>query len=181
MANAGIIQVKPVLDITEADFERMFAVNVFGVRNCYDAAARQMMQQGTCGPTDPGKLIGAASIAAFKPGLLLAHYSASKWAVRGLTHAYALELAQHHITANAFAPGIVGTHMWDLIDTGFAERRQRPSGGGETPRETSVRDTALRRISVPEDVARLVSFLASSDSDFVTGQTQVVDGGIVYT
>lgn len=110
----------------------MFAVNVFGVRNCFDVAAKQMMRQGTCGPEDPGKLIGAASIAAFKPGMLLSHYSASKWAVRGLTHAYALEMAPHNITANAYAPGIVGTNMWDLIDSGFA--KLLPGGpGGETP------------------------------------------------
>lgn len=78
IANAGIAQVKALLDLTEEDLRRMFEVNVFGVYNCYVSAARQMISQKT-----PGKLIGCASIVAFKPFPLLSHYSASKWAVRG--------------------------------------------------------------------------------------------------
>ena len=74
VANAGIAQVKALLDLTEEDLRRMFEVNVFGVYNCYAAAARQMIQQKT-----PGKLIGCASIVAFKPFPLLSHYSSSKW------------------------------------------------------------------------------------------------------
>lgn len=78
-----------------------------------------------------------------------------------------------------YAPGIVGTAMWDLIDATLADRAGVPRG---SMMEKYVKEgTALGRVSVPEDVAKLVSFLASSDSDFITGQTQVVDGGIVYT
>jgi NAD(P)-dependent dehydrogenase (short-subunit alcohol dehydrogenase family) len=162
----------------------MFAVNVSGVQNCYAEAAKQMISQGTCKPDAPGKILGAASIVAFKPFPLLSHYSASKWAVRGLTQAYAMELAEHNITVNAYAPGIVGTGMWELIDEGLA--RKKALAGGEIRKgavmEKMVAElTALGRVSVPEDVANLVSFLCSSDSDFVTGQTQVVDGGIIFT
>lgn len=107
VANAGIAQVKGLLDLTEQDFRRMFEVNVFGVNNCYASAARQMISQGS-----GGKILGAASIVAFKPFALLSHYSSSKWAVRGLTQAYAMEMATHKITVNAYAPGIVGTAMW---------------------------------------------------------------------
>lgn len=78
VANAGIAQVKALLDLSEEDMRRMFEVNVFGVFNSYTAAARQMIEQG-----HGGKLIGCASIVAFKPFPLLSHYSASKWAVRG--------------------------------------------------------------------------------------------------
>ena len=179
VANAGIAQVKPVLDITEADLERMFRVNVLGLHNSYAAAARQMMSQKSFRPDRPGKIIGAASVAAFKPTPLLAHYTASKFAVRGLTQGFAIELAPHNITVNAYAPGIVGTAMWDLIDEEMAKQKGVPKG--EVLRQMVHDSTALGRVSVAEDVAKLVSFLASSDSDFVTGQTQVVDGGIVYT
>ncbi|CAJ2505418.1 Uu.00g128120.m01.CDS01 [Anthostomella pinea] len=179
VANAGIAQVKALLDLTEQDFRHMFEVNVFGVQNCFAEAAKQMISQGNCVPDRPGKLISAASIVAFKPFPLLSHYSASKWAVRGLTQAYAMELAEHNITVNAYAPGIVGTAMWELIDAQMAEKKGMRKG--EVIKKMVHEQTALGRVSVSEDVAKLVSFLASSDSDFVTGQTQVVDGGIIYT
>ena len=168
---------KPLLDLTEEDMQRMFSVNVFGVHHCYSAAARQFIKQGKLSPdkdhrpTPVYKIIGAASIVAFKPFPLLSHYSASKWAVRGLTQAYAMELAEHGITVNAYAPGIVGTAMWDLIDEKLAERSGAEKG---TMIRKYVGDlTALGRVSTAEDVAGLVGFLASKDSDFVTGQTQV--------
>jgi NAD(P)-dependent dehydrogenase (short-subunit alcohol dehydrogenase family) len=90
IANAGIAQVKALLDLTEEDFQRMFSINVFGVQNCYAEAAKQMISQGNCTAERPGKIIGAGSIVAFKPFPLLSHYSAAKWAVRGLTQAYAM-------------------------------------------------------------------------------------------
>lgn len=216
VANAGIAQVKGLLDLTEADFDRMVAVNLTGVHNCYAEAALQMLSQeqeqegqpegGSTSTTDApasaprGKLIGAASIVAFRPMALLGHYSATKWAVRGLTQAYAMELAGRGITANAYAPGIVGTAMWDRIDEGLAavqaaqtdeqgqggsvmkgEEKKKKKNKGDMMRKYVQERTLLQRASVPEDVAKLVSYLASSDSDFVTGQTQIVDGGIVFT
>lgn len=169
----------------------MVAVNLTGVHNCFAEAALQMVGQGTCGPDAPGKLIGAASIVAFRPMPLLGHYSATKWAVRGLTQAYAMELAEHSITVNSYAPGIVGTAMWEKIDAGLAAAKQAGEQAGEqgagTVRKGDMMKrlveerTLLQRASVPEDVAKFVSFLAGSDSDFVTGQTQIVDGGINFT
>jgi NAD(P)-dependent dehydrogenase (short-subunit alcohol dehydrogenase family) len=182
IANAGIAQVKALLDLTEQDFDQMLAVNLTGVHNRYAEAALQMIDQGTCKPDAPGKLIGAASIVAFRPFALLGHYSATKFAVRGLTQAYAMELADRHITVNAYAPGIVGTAMWDKIDAGLAAKTGDASvKKGDMMKRYASAGTLLQRVSVPDDVAKLVSFLASSDSDFVTGQTQVVDGGIVLT
>lgn len=182
VANAGIAQVKPILEVTEEDFQRMMSVNVAGVHNCYLEGARQMIDQGTCKADLPGKLVGAASIVAFKPTPLLGHYSASKWAVRGLTQVYAMELAEHNITVNAYAPGIVGTGMWEQIDAQLAAKKgDKNIKKGDMFKEYVERWTLLKRPSVPEDVAKLVSFLASSDSDFITGQTQVVDGGIVFS
>lgn len=102
---------KPVLELTEHDVEHMFSVYLFGVFNCYQVAPKKMIKQGT-----KGKLIGAPSIVAYRPFSLLSPYHVSKWAVRGLTQAFAPEVAAHGITCNAYAPSIVGTGMWDEID-----------------------------------------------------------------
>jgi len=174
VANAGIAQVKGLLELTEQDLRTMFEVNVYGVFNCYSAAAKQMIKQG-----NGGKLLGAASIVAFKPFPMLSHYSASKWAVRGLTQAFAMEMSEHNITVNAYAPGIVGTAMWDLIDEKLGEKDGRPKG--ETIKKYTEDLIALGRTSVPEDVSKVVGFLAGEDSEYVTGQTIVVDGGIIFT
>jgi len=172
IANAGITQAKAMLDLTEDDVRRMFEINTFGIFNSYSASAKQMIKQGT-----PGKIIGAASIVAFKPFAYLSHYSASKFAVRGFTQAFAMEIAKHKITVNAYAPGIVGTAMWELLD----EELGKMSGTekGETFKQKE-QDIALGRTSVPEDVAKCVSYLASPDSDYMTGQTLLIDGGIVF-
>ena len=119
------------------------------------------------------------SIVAFKPFAMLSHYSASKWAVRGLTQVSAMEWATHNITVNAYAPGIVGTAMWDLIDEKLTERAGTPRGSMLASYSENL--IALKRTSVPEDVANLVSFFGSKDSDYITGQTYPVDGGIVFT
>ncbi|PQE24104.1 hypothetical protein CJF31_00002307 [Rutstroemia sp. NJR-2017a BVV2] len=180
IANAGIAQVKSLLSLSEDDVRRMFEVNVFGVFNCYSAAAKQMIKQG-----GGGKIVGAArfgtervsSIVAFKPFAMLSHYSASKFAVRGFTQAFAMEMAEHKITVNGYAPGIVGTAMWDLIDEELGKTRGVQKG--ETIKKYSEDLIALGRTSVPEDVAKCVSYLASPDSDYMTGQTLIIDGGIV--
>jgi len=170
VANAGIVQVKPLLEVTAADWDRMFAVNAAGVHWCFQAAARQMIHQGT-----PGKLIAAASVAAFRPAAMIGHYSASKWAVRGLCNTYAVELAPHRITVNAYAPGVVDTSMWDLIDSEMSKMQGKPKGEVMKGVEEII---PLGRVSVPEDVAGLVGFLASPDADYITAQTYIVDGGI---
>ncbi|KAI0434169.1 hypothetical protein F5Y09DRAFT_296792 [Xylaria sp. FL1042] len=179
IANAGIVQVQHVLELSDKDFQHMFDVNVFGLHNCLSEAAKQLISQGNCQPDRPGKLLAAASIVAFRSFPMLPHYSASKWAVRGLIQAYAMELAKNNITVNGYAPGIVETSMWDTIDAGLAQRTGMDKS--EVTEAMARQLSALVRVSVPEDVAKMVSFLASSDSDFVTGQTQLVDGGIIFT
>lgn len=181
VANAGIAQVQPILEISDEDAHKMFEVNFFGVWNCYTHAARQMIKQGAVPEDSTGyKIIGCASIVAFKPFPLLSHYSASKWAVRGLTQVFAMEMARHKINVNAYAPGIVGTSMWELIDEKLGEIEGRPKG--ETVKKYATDLTAMGRVSVPDDVGKVVGgFLAGKDAEFVTGQTIVVDGGIVFT
>ncbi|HLU55008.1 MAG TPA: acetoin reductase [Pseudonocardia sp.] len=173
VANAGIAQVKTLLELTPADLQRMFEVNVFGVVYCMQAAAERMIAQGT-----GGKLINAASIAAHSGFDYLGHYSATKFAVRALTQAAAKELAQHRITVNAYCPGIVGTEMWNQIDEGLGG--YLGTGKGEALAKYSQL-IALGRVQTPEDVAGFVSYLAGPDSDYMTGQSVMIDGGIVMS
>ena len=173
VANAGIAQVEPLIDYSKADFEKIVDVNLTGVFLSYRAAAKQMIEQG-----NGGKIIGAASIVAFRPFALLSPYSATKWAVRGLTQGAAMEWAKHGITVNAYGPGIVGTAMWDLIDEKLAA--EEGLAKGEAIKKYAG-DILMGRVSVPEDVANLVSFLAGEDSDYITGQTMLVDGGMQFS
>lgn len=173
VANAGIAQVKPLLEVTPEDFDGLMAVNLRGVFLCYKAAAQQMIRQG-----GGGKIIGAASIAAHKGFAMLGHYSASKWAVRGLTQAAAQEWAEHGITVNAYCPGIVGTAMWEQIDAELGG--YMGLGKGEALEQFSQL-IALGRVETPEDVACFVSYLASKDSDYMTGQSVMIDGGVLFS
>jgi meso-butanediol dehydrogenase/(S,S)-butanediol dehydrogenase/diacetyl reductase len=173
VANAGIAQVKTLLELTPEDLHQMFSVNVFGVVYCMQAAAERFIAQG-----GGGKIISAASIAAHSGFAYLGHYSATKFGVRGLTQAAAKELAEHDITVNAYCPGIVGTDMWELIDEQL--------GGylGTAKGEAMDRYAAgipLSRVQTPEDVANFVSYLASTDSDYMTGQSIMIDGGMVMS
>lgn len=175
IANAGIAEVKSILDTTNEEWDRTFATNVRGVFNVYKYSAAQMILQNNGG----GKIIGAGSIVAFRPYAMMAAYGASKWAVRGLTQAAAQEFAIHNITVNAYAPGIVGTKMWDAIDQ---EYNRIEHGGSLKPGELMAQQvqnlTAMRRAGTVNDVASMVSFLAGPDSDFCTGQMFLVDGGV---
>ncbi|UEJ82427.1 SDR family oxidoreductase [Brachybacterium halotolerans subsp. kimchii] len=173
VANAGIAQVKELLDYDAADFQKILDVNITGVFNSYRQAAKQMVAQG-----HGGKIIGAASIVAFRPFAFLGPYSLTKWAVRGLTQAAAMEWAEHGITVNAYGPGIVGTAMWDLIDEKLAAKNGQQRGEALAENAKTIH---LGRVSEPDDIARLVSYLSGEDSDYVTGQTILVDGGIQFS
>ena len=170
--NAGIAQIKPLLAVTEEDLNKIFAINVNSVVFGIQAAVRKFDElEGT------GKIINAASIAAIKGFPILGAYSTSKFAVRGLTQVAAQELAPKGHTVNAYAPGIVGTGMWDLIDEELSKINGKPKGENF---EEQVSGIAMGRTSKPEDVAGVVSFLASENSNYVTGQVILVDGGMLY-
>ncbi|KAJ3713156.1 3-oxoacyl-reductase [Lentinula raphanica] len=173
VANAGIAHVQWAMDAKEADIERLFAVNFYGVVYSAQVAARQFIKQKT-----GGKIINAASVVSFRPFAMLPIYSATKAAVRSLTQSLAIELAAHKITVNAYAPGVVDSSMWETIDKGMGEINGLPKGENFKKTRDSI---VLGRTSVPEDVAKMVSYLASSDSDYVTGQTMLVDGGIAFS
>lgn len=172
VSNAGIAQVNPIFDITPEELEKIFSINVFGTVYGLQAAGEQMKKQGG------GKIINAASIAAHKGASLLSAYSATKFAIRGLTQSAAQEFAPYGITVNAYCPGIVGTDMWDYLDEKLAPYMKVDKGGAF---KAFVAGIALGRSETPEDVASFVSYLASSDSDYMTGQSIIIDGGMTYS
>lgn len=171
--NAGVESVKPFLDIDEDDLEKLFKINVFGMVYGTQAAAKQYIKQGT-----PGKIINACSIAGQEAYPVLGTYSASKHAVRAFTQVAAKELASHHITVNAYCPGVAKTKMWDRIDKEMVKIDPKLKPGEAFAKYAS--QIALGRYEKPEDVANLVQFLASDKSDYITGQAILVDGGLVY-
>jgi meso-butanediol dehydrogenase/(S,S)-butanediol dehydrogenase/diacetyl reductase len=172
VANAGVVHVGPLLDVTPEELDRVMAVNVRGVFLCWVAAARHMIDRG-----GGGKLIAAASGVAHRGAALLGPYSASKFAVRGLVQAAAQEWGPHGITVNAYAPGIVEGPMWDYIDERLAEQLGLEPGEAMAKRAQRI---ALGRVQVPDDVAAFVSYLMSADADYMTGQTALVDGGLNF-
>ena len=170
--NAGISQTCPFLKVTEEDFDRIMKVNGLGVLIGTQEAAKQMIAQG-----HGGKIINTASVAGKQGYPLFAHYCASKFAVVAITQAAARALAEHKITVNCFGPGVVKTELWEQLDREFLER-----GLTEKPQQAInefSQSILLGRVSLPKDIAGVTTFLASDASDYVTGQTVMVDGGMV--
>lgn len=170
--NAGIAQTRPFLSITEEDWDRVMDVNAKGVLLAMQEAAQQMIKQG-----GGGKIINTASIAGKQGYEPLAHYSASKFAVVALTQAGARAFAKHGINVNAICPGVVATEMWKVIDRGFVEE-------GLTKTENEAFDgfasgILMGRPSRPEDMLGIARYLASPASDYMTGQSLMIDGGMV--
>lgn len=170
--NAGIAQVDPIVNITSEAVDKIFDVNVKGVIWGIQAAAIKFKER-----KQSGKIINACSVAGHEGFGMLGAYCASKFAVRGLTQAAAKEYAADGITVNAYCPGVVGTDMWVEIDQRFAELTGAKIG--ETF-EAFANSIALGRTQTPEDVASLVSYLAGPDSDYITGQSMINDGGMIY-
>jgi len=170
--NAGISQTCPFLDVTEEDFDRIMKINGLGVLIGTQEAAKQMIAQG-----NGGKIVNTASIAGKQGYPLFAHYCASKFAVVALTQAAARALAEHKITVNCFGPGVVKTELWEQLDREFMEH------GLTAKPEQAINEFSqailLGRVSLPKDITGVTTFLASDASDYVTGQTVMVDGGMV--
>jgi meso-butanediol dehydrogenase/(S,S)-butanediol dehydrogenase/diacetyl reductase len=171
--NAGVSQTVRFLDTTEDDWERIMRVNGRGVLLGMQEAAHQFKRQG-----GGGKIVNTASIAGKSGFPLFAAYSASKFAVIGLTQAGARALAEDKVTVNAFCPGVVTTELWDQLDDEFIAI-------GETQRKGEALESfgagiLAGRLSTPDDITGLALFLASSDSDYITGQAINVDGGMIF-
>lgn len=171
--NAGVEgQVAPLTHVDPKVVDFTLDVNVKGTIYGIKAAANQMKKQGT-----GGKIINACSIAGQEGFEMLGVYSASKFAVKGLTQVAAKELAKDKITVNSYCPGIVGTGMWDRLDEKMMEHMGTKKGEAFAKFTEGI---ALGRSQTPEDVAHLVSFLASPNSDYITGQNILSDGGMVF-
>ncbi|MFK7891934.1 MAG: SDR family NAD(P)-dependent oxidoreductase [Granulosicoccus sp.] len=169
--NAGVNKPMNFLDVTEENWNFIMGVNGLGCMIGMQEAARQMIAQGS-----GGKIINTASIASRQGFDNVAPYCASKWAVVSLTQSGARDLARHDITVTGFAPGVVATEMWeqvdqDLMDIGAAERP------GQAMDEFASQ-ILKGRVAKPADITGTTTFLASADSDYMTGQIVMIDGGM---
>jgi meso-butanediol dehydrogenase/(S,S)-butanediol dehydrogenase/diacetyl reductase len=176
--NAGIIKVAPLIDVTEEEWDRVMAVNLRAMFFVLQTVARRMIAQPPMAGSElRGKLIQTASIAAYRGGNpLMTPYSATKAGVVSVTRSAAQALAEHRITSNCVCPGAVDTAMWTQIDAEWGALQSWAPGEAWARRIAGI---PLGRPETPDDVAGVVSFLASGDSDYMTGQAVTVDGGLV--
>lgn len=175
--NAGVELTTSIDDMQDSDLDRLFKINVNGVFYGIQESVKIMRQN--VNTEIKGKIINACSIAGHKGFAYLAAYSGTKFAVRGITQAAAQEYAKDKITINSFCPGIVDTPMWEKIDKVLAKYLGMKGDGDVF--QHYVKNISLGRASVPDDLSKVVSFLASKDSDYMTGQSIIQDGGIVFS
>lgn len=171
--NAGICIADPISNITEVDLEKHWAVNVKGTLFGMQAAAKKFKELGK----NKGKIINAASVASQVGIPTMGAYCSTKFAVRGLTQTAAQEFAPLGINVNSYCPGPVDTALFEgiinkTVELGIANR--------EESTKMHMGSLAMKRTATPRDIIGLVSFLASEDSDFITGQSIIVDGGQIY-
>jgi len=170
--NAGFNKAMPFMEVTEENWRSIMDVNGLGVLICTQEAAKFMI------PKKSGKIINTASIAGRQGFPNFTPYCASKFAVNAITQATAKELSQYNITCNSFAPGVVDTPLWKPLNQDLYEM-----GAAQKP------DSAINEFSVgilkgrpakPNDLVGMAMFLASEDSDYMTGQTIMIDGGMIF-
>ncbi|MGH1466228.1 MAG: L-iditol 2-dehydrogenase [Cognatishimia sp.] len=167
--NAAVFTAAPITEISRADFDRAFAINVAGCLFTMQAVARQMIDRGK-----GGKIINMASQAGRRGEALVGVYCASKAAVISLTQSAGLNLIAHGINVNAIAPGVVDGDHWDEVDAIFAKYENKPLGQKKLEVGKAV---PFGRMGCAEDLTGMAVFLASQDADYVVAQTYNVDGG----
>lgn len=168
--NAGFNAPLHFLDVTDENWHRIMDVNALGTLIGIQEAARRMI------PTGGGKIVNTSSIAGRQGYPSFAPYCASKFAVTALTQAAARALAEHHITCNAYGPGVVDTPLWSQLDLDLMAIGDSSAPGEAL--QAYAAGSLLGRPATPEDIVGTALFLASSDSDFMTGQIVMIDGGI---
>ena len=167
--NAALFDLAPIVEITEASYNKLFSVNVYGVLFTMQAVAEKMIAQGR-----GGKIVNMASQAGRRGEALVGVYCATKAAVISLTQSAGLNLIKHGINVNAIAPGVVDGEHWDGVDALFAKYENRPIG--EKKRLVGL-EVPFGRMGTAQDLVGMAVFLASKDSDYIVSQTYNVDGG----
>lgn len=158
--NAGITADAQLLKMTEEQFDRVIDVNLKGVYNCGQAAAKIMAEQG-----EGGVILNATSVVGLYGNFGQTNYAATKWGVIGMTKTWAKELGRKKIRANAVAPGFILTPMTEKMPEKVLDMMKEKS--------------TLQRLGTPEDIANAYLFLASEEASFITGAVLSVDGGVV--
>jgi meso-butanediol dehydrogenase/(S,S)-butanediol dehydrogenase/diacetyl reductase len=169
--NAGFNKPMHLLDVTEENWHAIMDVNALGTLIGIQEGAKRMI------PNGGGKIVNTSSIAGRQGYPSFAPYCASKFAVNALTQAAARGLAEHNITCNAFAPGVVATPLWITLDKDLMD-----IGDSEEPGQATADFAAgiLRgHAAAPEEIVGTALYLASADSDYLTGQVIMIDGGMV--
>jgi NAD(P)-dependent dehydrogenase (short-subunit alcohol dehydrogenase family) len=168
VCNAGVIAISPVVDMAFEEWKRVTEINLHSVFLGSRAAARQMITQGR-----GGVIINASSGGGRRGAPNLSHYCASKAAIISLTQSLAIELAPHKIRVNSYTPGHIETPFWKGIAEGFA------AVSGKSP-ETVIEDfrktVPWGRFGTPADVAAAVSWLATPDAEYISGQAIAMNG-----
>ena len=167
--NAGVGHVKPFLEITEDEWDKVFAVNLKGMLFGMQAAAKAMINQER-----RGRIVNISSVAGKSGRPVLAAYAASKSAIINLTQSAAMALAPQEITVNAICPGVVDTHMGKSV---IAEMKAYVDEGKIPEELIRIPEAPLGPRAEPEDIAKMAAFLVSDDADYITGQSINVDGG----
>ncbi|MDB5666486.1 L-iditol 2-dehydrogenase [Cypionkella sp.] len=167
--NAALFSAAPIAEITRADYERLFAVNVSGTMFCMQAAAKHMIARGK-----GGKIINMASQAGRRGEGLVAVYCATKAAVISLTQSAGLGLIQHKINVNAIAPGVVDGEHWDGVDAFFAKYENLQPGEKKRLVGNAV---PFGRMGTAADLTGMAIFLATPEAEYIVAQCFGVDGG----
>lgn len=167
--NAALFTAAPIAEITRADYDRLFSVNVAGTLFCLQAAARHMIDRGK-----GGTIINMASQAGRRGESLVAVYCASKAAVISLTQSAGLNLITHGINVNAIAPGVVDGEHWDGVDAFFAKYEGKRPG----QKKQEVGDSVpFGRMGTAADLTGMAIFLATDEAKYIVAQCFGVDGG----
>lgn len=167
--NAALFDAAPIVEITKASYDKLFAVNVAGTLFMLQAAARSMIARGK-----GGRIINMASQAGRRGEALVAVYCATKAAVISLTQSAGLDLVKHRINVNAIAPGVVDGEHWDGVDALFSKYENRPLG---EKKKLVGEGVPYGRMGKPEDLTGMAVFLASAEAEYIVAQTYNVDGG----
>jgi meso-butanediol dehydrogenase/(S,S)-butanediol dehydrogenase/diacetyl reductase len=170
--NAGMNRPRDFMDVDEENFESIVRVNTWGVIVCTQEAAKQMIAQGS-----GGKIINTGSIAGRQGFWDFVPYCVAKFGVLAVTQATARGLIEHGITVNAFAPGVVDTPMWVGLNDDIRAIHAQPAEAD--PMREFATGTLMGRPAAPAEIAPFLVYLASAESDYMTGQMYMVDGGQV--